>query len=339
MLFGAKIAAIEGESVKKIIKLTAIAAAIVLTASCGNVGDIPESSAQNTSNAAAETLPKEDSGAKENGESANFDGIQNSKKAIYGKNTGTDKTYTGLEPLPEVSFEVNDPQNTRDLSTEAFNHSFGVSKNGVPHSISVENQKRYDKYGALCLDTSGKKVIYLTFDCGYENGVTSQILDVLKAEKVPAAFFVTMPYLKSAPEIAARMIKEGHTVGNHSDTHPNFSKITRAQMAKEIETVDNFLRTKFGYSSPFFRFPEGACSENALELVQSLGFESVFWSSAYADWDVSSQKGADYAFNTVTARLHPGCVLLLHAVSKDNADALSAIIKWAKDEGYTFLPL
>ena len=106
-------------------------------------------------------------------------------------------------------------------------------------------------------------------------------------------------------------------------------------MAKEIESVDNYLRENFGYSAPFFRFPEGACSESALELVQSLGFESVFWSSAYADWDTSVQKGRDYAFNTVTSRLHPGCVLLLHAVSKDNADALSSIIEWAKGRSRT----
>lgn len=321
---------------KKIMQLTAAVLAVALLAACGNVGDVLESSAQNTSNAAAETLPQE---GKSPAKNVKIGGIENSKRAVYGENSGTDKTYTGFEPLPKVSFEAKDPENTRHLSTETFNHSFGVSKNGVPHSISVENQKKYDKYGALCLDTKGEKVIYLTFDCGYENGVTSQILDVLKEEKVPAAFFVTMPYLKSAPETAARMIKEGHTVGNHSDTHPNFSKISRTQMAKEIESVDNYLRENFGYSAPFFRFPEGACSASALELVQSLGFESVFWSSAYADWDTSVQKGRDYAFNTVTSRLHPGCVLLLHAVSKDNADALSSIIEWAKSEGYTFLPL
>lgn len=261
------------------------------------------------------------------------------RKILYGKNTDTDSTYTGLEPLPKVKLPIIDPNNLRGLSTETHNHSYGVSKNGVPHEISVNNQKLYEKYGALCLDTSGDKVIYLTFDCGYENGCTEKILDTLKEKQVPAAFFVTLPNVKDNPELIARMIKEGHIVGNHSDTHPNFSKIDRTRMVTEIETLDNYLREHFGYSAPYFRFPEGACSENALELVQSIGFTSVFWSSAYADWDTSTQKGKQYAFDTVTSRLHPGCVLLLHAVSQDNADALGDIIDYAKAQGYEFKAL
>ena len=234
---------------------------------------------------------------------------------------------------------IVDPENIRGLSTSEINHSFGVSKNGVPHEISVNNQKLYEKYGGLCLDTSGEKIIYLTFDCGYENGCTEKILDTLKEKNVPAAFFVTLPHVKSCPELIARMIKEGHVVGNHSVNHPNFSTISRTKMAEEIEGLDNYLRTNFGYSAPFFRFPEGACSESALDLVQNLEFKSVFWSSAYADWDTNSQKGAQYAFDTVTARLHPGCVLLLHAVSQDNAEALGDIIDYAQSQGYKFKSL
>lgn len=261
------------------------------------------------------------------------------EKSVYGKKTGTEKTYTGLEPLEEVSVPVVDKDNLKKLSEKSESHSYGVSKDGKPHEISVNFQKRYDAFNALCLDTSGKKVIYLTFDCGYENGCTEKILDVLKERKVPAAFFVTLPYLKSAPETAARMILEGHVVGNHSDTHPNFSTISRTQMAKEIENVDNYLRTRFGYSSPYFRFPQGAYSESALDLVNNAGYTSVFWSSAYADWDVNNLKGKDYAFDTVTSRLHPGCVLLLHAVSQDNADALGDIIDYAREQGYEFKQL
>ena len=110
-------------------------------------------------------------------------------------------------------------------------------------------------------------------------------------------------------------------------------------MVKEIENLDNYLREHFGYSSTYFRFPEGACSENALELVQSIGYTSVFWSSAYADWDINNPKGKQYAFDTVTARLHPGCILLLHAVSPDNADALGDIIDYAREQGYEFKAL
>ena len=268
-----------------------------------------------------------------------MDKIQFTGNAEYGQYTGTSTTYTGLEPLPERTLPIIDPDNLRGLSTTTHNHSYGVSTGGVPHSISVNNQKLYEQYGGLCLDTSGERVIYLTFDCGYENGCTGRILDTLKEKNVPAAFFVTLPHAKSNPDLIARMINEGHTVGNHSDTHPNFSKISRTQMVQEIQNLDNYLRTNFGYSAPFFRFPEGACSVNALELVQSVGYKSVFWSSAYADWDVNNPKGKQYAYDTVTSRLHPGCVLLLHAVSYDNADALGDIIDYALSQGYTFKAL
>lgn len=268
-----------------------------------------------------------------------MDNSQKKQVAVYGKNTGTDKTYTGLEPLETRTLPVVDPENVRQLSQAEIQHSFGVSENGEPHEISVNNQKVYEKYGGLCLDTSGEKVIYLTFDCGYENGCTEKILDTLKAKNVPAAFFVTLPHVKSCPELIARMINEGHTVGNHSVNHPNFSTISRTEMVNEIEELDNYLRVNFGYSAPFFRFPEGACSESALDLVQNVGFKSVFWSSAYADWDVENPKGKQYAFDTVTGRLHPGCVLLLHAVSPDNAEALGDIIDYALKEGYTFKSL
>lgn len=272
-------------------------------------------------------------------EPAPMDKSEKKLVAIYGKRTGTSGTYTGLEQLETRQLPIVDPTNIRRLSEAEIQHSFGVSKDGKPHEISVNNQKVYEKYNGLCLDTSGEKVIYLTFDCGYENGCTEKILDTLKAKKVPAAFFVTKPHVESCPELIARMINEGHTVGNHSVNHPNFSTITRTQMVKEIEELDNYLRTKFGYSSPFFRFPEGACSESALELVESIGYKSVFWSSAYADWDVENTKGKQYAFDTVTSRLHPGCVLLLHAVSPDNAEALGDIIDYALSQGYTFKSL
>ena len=331
---------------KKTISVILIFLLIPSFVGCGK-NDLKETTSFSTEAKTSEATEKEESSTQTESESQSesvptpepMDKINRTAKSIYGKNTGTNKTYTGLEPLPKVTLPVIDPDNLKDLSTATHNHSFGVSKAGIPHEISVNNQKFYEKYGAICLDTSNKKVIYLTFDCGYENGCTEKILDTLKEKKVPAAFFVTLPNVKDNPEIIARMINEGHIVGNHSDTHPNFSKIDRTQMVKEIENLDNYLREHFGYSSPFFRFPEGACSENALELVQSIGYTSVFWSSAYADWDVNNPKGKQYAFNTVTARLHPGCILLLHAVSQDNANALADIIDYAKAQGYEFKAL
>lgn len=250
-------------------------------------------------------------------------------------------TLTGRKPLKTVSFTVKDPDNTQGLSTKKVEHSFGVASVGKVHSIAAESQKYFDSKGfnAVTYDTDSGKTLYLTFDCGYENGYTSKILDTLKEKKVPAAFFCTLPDIKDEPELIARMIKEGHVVGNHSATHPSFAEISRTQMAQEIEKCDNYLRENFGYTSPFFRFPKGEYSDSAIDLVNSLGYKCVFWSLAYGDWDTNAQKGADYAFNKVTARLHPGAVILLHSVSSDNAEALGRIIDYARSNGYEFKPL
>ncbi len=249
---------------------------------------------------------------------------------------------TEAETLPEVKFSVSDPDNGRGLSEKRIEHSYGVSKNGKPNEISVDAQKYFEDKGfkAICCGyNAGEKVLYLTFDCGYENGCTTSILDTLKEKNVPAAFFCTLDHIKSSPELIQRMIDEGHIIGNHSAKHPDFSKLTREQMAKEIMDCDNYLRTNFNYTSPFFRFPEGAYNENALDLVGSIGYTSVFWSSAYEDWNPDDIKGADYAFEKVTSRLHPGAIILLHSVSPDNKAALGRIIDFARENGYEFKAL
>ncbi len=256
--------------------------------------------------------------------------------------TVTSPSGSLVTPLPTVAPSVLDPQNSRKLPTAGVQHSYGVAKDGKAHDTSVNFQAFFEskQYKAVCLDTkTQEKVLYLTFDCGWENGNTAKILDTLREKKVPATFFATLHHIKSEPALITRMIGEGHIVGNHSCSHPNFSTIKRDKMAQEIVDMDNYLRTHFGYTAPFFRFPEGAYNESALDLVQSLGYTSVFWSCAYADWDVEDQKGKDFAFQTVTARLHPGAIILLHSVSSDNAAAMGDIIDWAHGQGYTFRAL
>ena len=132
------------------------------------------------------------------------------------------------------------------------------------------------------------------------------------------------------------MILEGHVVGNHSKTHPSFAKISRTKMMEEVKAFDDYIREKFGYTAPFFRYPMGEYNESSLELLNSFGFKCVFWSVAYADWDLNNQKGKEHAFNTVTSRLHPGAVILLHSVSPDNANALGDIIDYARQQGYEY---
>ena len=221
-------------------------------------------------------------------------------------------------------------------------HSYGVAKNGVANEISVNAQKYFDEnsFNAFCLDTrSDGKRLYLTFDCGYENGYTSKILDALKEKNVTAAFFCTLPQVRENPELIRRMIDEGHIVGNHSVTHPSFAEISTEQMCDEIGEMEKYLKENFNYSEPYFRFPMGEYTDAALKAVDSMGYSSVFWSLAYDDWDLNNQKGEQYAYEKVTSRLHPGAVILLHSVSPDNANALSSIIDEAHRQGYKFCSL
>lgn len=253
---------------------------------------------------------------------------------------GTTTTTTQAEKkLPETSVL---PEPMAQNSNEKKSHSYGVAKDGKANEISINNQKYFESnnLNAFCLDTKSKdKVLYLTFDCGYENGYTEKILDVLKEKNVNAAFFCTLPQVKENPELIRRMIDEGHIVGNHSVTHPSFTEITTEQMTKEIHGMEEYLKEKFNYSEPYFRFPKGEYTDTAIQTVNSLGYSCVFWSLAYDDWDLNNQKGEQYAYEKVVSRFHPGAVILLHSVSPDNANALSRIIEEAKNQGYKFLSL
>ncbi|MBR4891538.1 MAG: polysaccharide deacetylase family protein, partial [Clostridia bacterium] len=141
------------------------------------------------------------------------------------------------------------------------------------------------------------------------------------------------------PELIKRMIDEGHIVGNHSVTHPSFAEISTEQMTQEVTGMEEYLQENFNYSESYFRFPKGEYNEIALKQLNKLGYTCVFWSLAYADWDLNNQKGTNYAYEKVVSRLHPGAVILLHSVSPDNANALSDIIDEARRQGYKFLSL
>ena len=198
------------------------------------------------------------------------------------------------------------PEPMADSTNSKKSHSYGVAKNGIANEISINAQRYFDEndFNAFCLDTkSNEKVLYLTFDCGYENGYTSKILDVLKEKNVPSAFFCTLPQVKENPELIKRMINEGHIVGNHSVTHPSFAEIGTEQMKEEISGMEKYLKENYNYSEPYFRFPKGEYTDNALKVVESLGYTSVFWSLAYADWDLNNQKGEQFAYNQVVSRL------------------------------------
>ena len=212
-------------------------------------------------------------------------------------------------------------------------------KNSEPE-VTETQKSDLEEYNAFYMDNSRPKKLYLTFDEGYENGYTSSILDTLKEKQVTAAFFITGPYAKNEEELVRRMIDEGHIVGNHTVNHPNLPKLDSAQaMIKELTQMNDMVKTMYDYDMKYMRPPEGEYSKRVLAVSRDLGFRTVFWSFAYKDWEADSQKGKDYTFSQVTEYLHDGAVLLLHAVSADNAQALGDIIDYARQQGYEFASL
>jgi peptidoglycan-N-acetylmuramic acid deacetylase len=244
-------------------------------------------------------------------------------------------------PEPERIISAEDIADENYINIDNKGSGWGFKKNkGAEPDIFEETKELFRRYNTFYLDENRGKVLYLTFDEGYENGYTGQILDTLKKCGVPAAFFVTGPYLDTESELVGRMISEGHIVGNHTVHHPNLPKIVSAEkMAAELCALNEKFLTSYGLPMKYMRPPEGEYSERLLKVADTLGYKTVFWSFAYKDWDPKLQKGADYAFEQVTPYLHDGAVILLHAVSKDNADALERIINFAKEQGYEFKSL
>ncbi|MDD6484502.1 MAG: polysaccharide deacetylase family protein [Clostridiales bacterium] len=221
------------------------------------------------------------------------------------------------------------------LSTETIAWGFVRNKNAAP-DIPKEWAELLERYDGRYLGSSEKKKIYLTFDEGYENGYTSKILDVLESCGIKAIFFVTAPYLEGQPELIERMIKDGHYIGNHTVHHPNLSKCSEQEIRDELGALNAKCEEKYGVSMQFMRPPEGSFNELTLAVAQDMGYKTVLWSHAYKDWDVDLQRGSEYAVEQVVPYTHNGEVLLLHAVSKDNAAALEEMINKIREMGFEF---
>jgi len=225
-------------------------------------------------------------------------------------------------------------------SDSAIHWGFQRAKNEQPPDAGQELNRLLEKYDAVYLGSRDKKDIYLTFDNGYENGYTEKILDVLKKEKVPAVFFVTGHYLLSAPDLVKRMVKEGHTIGNHSWSHPDFTATSDEKIREELRKVKEETARLTGQKEMvYLRPPRGIFSERTLKVAKEEGYIHVFWSLAYVDWHRDRQRGWRYAYDSIMKQIHPGAVILLHSVSKDNADALEKVIRDLKQRGYTFQSL
>ena len=192
----------------------------------------------------------------------------------------------------------------------------------------------------IYLGDISQRVVYLTFDAGYEYGFTEQILNTLAEKNVQAAFFVTLPYVRSNPELIRRKVQEGHLIANHSVTHRSSPALTDEEFEFEIMELQRYFEENFdAQMGRFFRPPMGEFSARTLALTDNLGYKTVFWSFAYQDWLVDNQPGADFAYQIIMNNLHNGSIILLHSVSESNTQALPYVIDSIRAQGYRFASL
>ena len=217
--------------------------------------------------------------------------------------------------------------------------SWGLSfrTEGAP-PVGNAGSAQLAQYDAAYLGDASKKVIYLTFDAGYENGCTEKILDALKKHNVKAAFFLVGNYMEQNADLVRRMVAEGHTVGNHTMHHPDMSKISdKTAFQKELEDLEGLYKDITGQEMPkFYRPPQGNYSEENLKMAKELGYKTVFWSLAYVDWNNDSQPTAEQAYAKLLPRIHNGAVVLLHSTSTTNAQILDDLLTKWEEMGYTF---
>ena len=230
---------------------------------------------------------------------------------------------------------------TKSVTTSATgNWGLSFQEDGKPPvaNATYEDLRQYDAYYA---ENTDQKVIYLTFDAGFENGNTPAILDALKKHNVPATFFVVGNFLSDNPDLIKRMVEEGHIVGNHTYTHPDMSKIsTMESFSKEIQDVEKLYQEITGKEMiKFYRPPQGKYSEENLKMAKELGYKTFFWSLAYVDWYQDKQPTKEEAFDKLLGRIHPGAVVLLHNTSSTNGQILDELLTKWEEMGYTFKSL
>ena len=217
--------------------------------------------------------------------------------------------------------------------------SWGLSfrEEGAP-PIGNAGRDQLAGYDAAYMGKPSEKVLYLTFDSGYENGSTAKILDTLKKHEVKAAFFLVGHYIEKNADLVRRMADEGHIVGNHTMHHPDMSKIAdKEAFSRELKDLETLFQEKTGRELPkYYRPPQGNYSETNLKMAKELGYKTVFWSLAYVDWNNDAQPTKEQAFSKLLPRTHPGAVILLHSTSQTNAEILDELLTRWKEEGYSF---
>lgn len=248
-------------------------------------------------------------------------------------------TDGGPEQNSQNMVEVGGNLSTELLpQTENWGLGFGKEGSKPTGNASIDEMKQYNAY---YMADGEEKVLYLTFDCGYENGNTGAILDALKKHKAPATFFVVGHYLESVPELVKRMVEEGHSVGNHTYHHPDMSKLSdESSFCKEMDSVSEKFKEVTGTDmAMYYRPPQGKYSTDNLQMAKKLGYSTFFWSLAYVDWNVDKQPSHEEAMKKLTTRVHPGAIVLLHNTSKTNGEILDELLTKWEEMGYTFRSL
>ena len=229
--------------------------------------------------------------------------------------------------------------NSSTLSNKKIGWGLKRALNHEQPDLGSINRKLLEDYNGITIGNKDDKYVYLTFDEGYEAGYTEQILNTLKENDVKACFFLTAYYVNKEDGLVKKMIEDGHTIGNHTVNHKSMPDLTDEEVKNEIMNLHKAVYEKYNYEMKYIRPPKGEYSERTLSITNNLGYTTVMWSLAYDDWNEDNQKGETYAKEKILNNIHPGCVILLHGNSKDNANVLDTVIKEVKNMGYEFKTL
>ena len=259
------------------------------------------------------------------------------KKVVPAMALFTAMFFLGRE-VAEIRAQARQTSGSLLTETEDWGLGFGAEGQKPTGNATAAELAGYDAY--YC-GQGDEKVIYLTFDCGYENGNTPLILDALKKHKAPATFFVVGNFVSTSGDLLKRMVDEGHAVGNHTFSHPDMSKIsTQEAFAKELSQVEELFKEATGTEmEKYYRPPQGKYNEANLQMAKDMGYKTFFWSLAYVDWYQDQQPSKEEAFEKLLGRIHPGAIVLLHNTSSTNGQILDELLSKWEDMGYTFHPL
>ena len=254
-----------------------------------------------------------------------------------GSLVGKISSHFTSRPATSQNSEKNSLASSASLAAQSENWGLGFQEEGTRPSgnASIEELKQYNAWYAQDTD---EKIIYLTFDAGYENGYMPAILDALHKHQVHATFFVVGTLIKEKPEMIREIADAGHTVGNHTMTHPDMSGIsTKEAFQKQLEDVEALYKEATGSEmTKFYRPPQGIYSTENLKMAKDLGYHTFFWSLAYVDWYKDNQPTKEEAFQKLLGRIHPGAIVLLHSTSSTNAEILDELLTKWEEMGYTF---